>query len=68
MADEADKAQVSSDRLLEAGIAAHRNGGHLSDGQKDCIDCGEEIPEKRRKAAPGCERCIECQQDIEEKK
>jgi len=31
----------------------------------DCIDCSEEIPEKRRLAVPGCLRCIECQQDHE---
>lgn len=65
MADDADMAQASSEWLLEAGIAANRGGGHLSDGEKECIDCGEDIPEKRRKAAPGCERCIECQQDME---
>ena len=68
MTDEADKAQISSDRLLEAGIAAHRGRGHLGDGEKECIDCGEEIPEKRRKAAPGCERCIECQANFEGEK
>ena len=27
----------------------------------ECIDCGDEIPEKRRKAIPGCPRCINCQ-------
>ena len=27
-----------------------------------CEDCGEEIPEGRRLAAPGCTRCKDCQQ------
>lgn len=31
----------------------------------NCIDCGEEIPEARRKASPGCRRCIGCQQEFE---
>jgi phage/conjugal plasmid C-4 type zinc finger TraR family protein len=31
-----------------------------------CIDCGEDIPEARRKAQPGCERCIDCAQFYEE--
>ena len=26
-----------------------------------CIDCGNEIPEKRRNAIPGVLRCISCQ-------
>lgn len=31
----------------------------------DCLGCGEEIPEKRRQAVPGCTRCISCQEDFE---
>lgn len=31
-----------------------------------CEDCGEPIPEPRRRASPGCTRCIECQQLREE--
>jgi phage/conjugal plasmid C-4 type zinc finger TraR family protein len=30
-----------------------------------CEDCGEPIPEARRKAVPGCKRCVECQQEYE---
>lgn len=26
-----------------------------------CLECGEQIPEARRKASPGCQYCIECQ-------
>ncbi len=31
----------------------------------DCVDCGNEIPEKRRKKNPGCRRCVPCQADFE---
>lgn len=31
----------------------------------DCEDCGEPIPEARRRAVPGCIRCIECQERVE---
>ncbi|MEX3688875.1 TraR/DksA C4-type zinc finger protein [Paraburkholderia sp. BR14263] len=33
------------------------------DGPTHCVNesCGVEIPEARRKAAPGCRFCIECQ-------
>ncbi len=30
-----------------------------------CIDCGEEIPEKRQLAIEGCLRCRECQSDYD---
>lgn len=26
-----------------------------------CDDCGEDIPEARRLAVPGCRLCVECQ-------
>lgn len=26
-----------------------------------CIDCGEEIPEERRKSVPNAVRCVDCQ-------
>lgn len=28
----------------------------------DCLQCGTEIPEARRKALPGIMRCVTCQQ------
>jgi phage/conjugal plasmid C-4 type zinc finger TraR family protein len=31
-----------------------------------CQECGGKIPEKRRRAAPGCRRCVECQMDFEQ--
>lgn len=31
------------------------------DAAEFCVDCGEEIPDKRRRAAPGVETCIDCQ-------
>ena len=30
-----------------------------------CEECGEPIPEARRRAAPGCRCCITCQNEIE---
>lgn len=66
MVDEADQAQVSSERLLNASIAACR--GKASQGAVvsiECVDCEKVIPEARRKASPGCVRCIECQSDFE---
>jgi phage/conjugal plasmid C-4 type zinc finger TraR family protein len=30
-----------------------------------CDECGDEIPEGRRKAIPGCRLCIPCKQETE---
>ena len=65
MADEADMAQVKTDQLLNANIAACRSNLQGDSGREECIDCEEIIPSGRRKAVPGCERCIECQADFE---
>jgi phage/conjugal plasmid C-4 type zinc finger TraR family protein len=29
---------------------------------KECVECGEDIPEARRVAVPGCQLCIYCQE------
>jgi len=34
-------------------------------GRIRCEDCDAPIPERRRKAVPGCTRCVECQAEIE---
>lgn len=35
----------------------------MGQGAEVCIECDEEIPAKRRAAAPWAERCISCQDD-----
>ena len=32
-------------------------------GSPTCIDCGELIPDGRRKALPGVVRCVDCQEE-----
>ncbi len=66
MADDADMAQVKTDRLLNANIAACRSSLQGDSGREECVNCEKPIPAGRRKAVPGCERCIECQQNMEE--
>jgi len=69
MADALDKASEYAamgvaGRISEIRAAARAEG----EGEIYCEDCGEEIPEARRRAAPGCSRCISCQQDFERMK
>ena len=30
-----------------------------------CEDCGEEIPEARRRAVPGVKKCVKCQEKMD---
>jgi phage/conjugal plasmid C-4 type zinc finger TraR family protein len=32
----------------------------VGESLRDCAECGEEIPEKRRRAIPGVKLCVEC--------
>lgn len=49
------------DTVKDAVMSAR---ARLSTGEsaKYCDDCGEEIPEKRRKALSGARTCVSCQQ------
>ena len=33
------------------------------EGRTHCAECGEEIPEARRRALPGVRTCVECQSE-----
>ena len=58
---------------VQASIDLNDNAIHdvrerLPDPDKEyleCVDCGDEIPEARRKAIPGCPRCVACQELID---
>lgn len=65
MADFADQAAAAADEYLRAALAGIGSpvGG---DGEVfECVECGEEIPEARRKAVPGCIYCVTCQKMVE---
>jgi phage/conjugal plasmid C-4 type zinc finger TraR family protein len=66
MADEADQAQVLNEDFQAYVLEQNKNNREPGNYSGiDCIDCGDEIPEKRRIAQPGCRRCIDCQNDFE---
>lgn len=53
---------------IEASIAEElerlrAHSGPAGESARECVDCGEPIPEARRVALPGVKLCIECQQD-----
>ena len=34
---------------------------------KECVECGDEIPEARQKTVPGVQYCVYCQEYLERK-
>lgn len=40
-----------------------RRHAPVGESLTECADCGEPIPEARRKAQPGVKLCIDCQQE-----
>lgn len=64
MPDVFDVAQANEERSRD--IALSKVVGALKgQGREDCEDCGEDIPDERRKAVPSATRCIGCQQRFE---
>lgn len=70
MADEIDRAcareqQVREDALRDHARRAGLAGKTVADSALFCVVCGEEIPQVRRAAVPGCIRCVTCQARVE---
>jgi phage/conjugal plasmid C-4 type zinc finger TraR family protein len=43
------------------GVVAARARMPAGEGATHCEECGEEIPEARRRAIPGARTCVSCQ-------
>ncbi|MFH2064971.1 MAG: TraR/DksA C4-type zinc finger protein [Pseudomonadota bacterium] len=66
--DEGDYGQDMEARFRSMALEKHFQ--RVKDERADmtyfyCIDCGDEIPEKRRENEPGCTRCVPCQTKFE---
>jgi len=46
---------------LKDAVASARARMPAGEGLDDCEECGEPIPEARRKALPGARTCVACQ-------
>jgi len=64
MADIIDNASALEDLHRDAALSMHRID-HSAVSAKYCESCGEDIPEPRRVAVPGCKTCASCQEVIE---
>lgn len=67
MADEVDIASYLMEKELHQALEKHRqNAAQSAHGSKVCIECGDAIPEPRRKL--GFKLCVPCSSEKERKK
>jgi phage/conjugal plasmid C-4 type zinc finger TraR family protein len=67
MPDELDRNQERQEQERQALLAAHhaRMQKSATASATHCEECGDEIPEPRRAAVPGCRHCVDCQSWLE---
>lgn len=46
---------------VQDGVLRARSSLNMGGSATHCLECGEEIPEGRRRAVPGVRSCIVCQ-------
>ncbi|CZZ70891.1 TraR/DksA family transcriptional regulator [Enterobacter hormaechei] len=64
MADIIDSASEIEELQRNTALSAHRVNRNAVSAER-CGECGEDIPEPRRAAVPGCQTCASCQTDLE---
>lgn len=65
MSDDVDQAGELIALQEDIGIQRVRAQLPAGEGAAECQECGEPIPEARRKAMPGTQVCAECQTILE---
>ena len=58
--------QDQIDASVEDAVELARSRMPKGESLSHCEECGEAIPEARRRAVPGVRRCIDCQQASDE--
>lgn len=53
--------QEQIDDTVADAVLAARARLPAGEGESHCVECGEEIPERRRLAVPGAITCVPCQ-------
>ncbi|MCK2185718.1 TraR/DksA family transcriptional regulator [Halomonas getboli] len=64
MSDPTDNAtddQLFAEEQLARRVEQERLARETASGATHCVDCGEEIPVKRRELLPYATRCVDCQ-------
>lgn len=61
--DGAEQEQIEAS--LEDALALVRQHLPAGESARECVECGEPIPEARRQALPGVQLCIACQEEAD---
>ena len=59
--------QEQIDDTVSDGVQRARARMPAGESSEECDECGEKIPEGRRKALPGVRTCVACQSEIDRK-
>ena len=51
------------DTITDGVLRARARVCRAGEGETHCTECGEEIPEARRRAMPGVRTCVACQSE-----
>lgn len=65
--DDCDLGKMHADFYQKQALARELNKRPSGDSLTECEECGEDIPEARKKAVPGCVRCVKCEAEFERK-
>ncbi|PWW12657.1 DksA/TraR family C4-type zinc finger protein [Mangrovibacter plantisponsor] len=57
--------QAQIDSTVDDAVARARSSLPSGESLEFCAECGEPVPEARRKAVPGVRLCISCQQAVD---
>jgi phage/conjugal plasmid C-4 type zinc finger TraR family protein len=57
--------QEQIDQSIADAIQRARAQLPTGDGQRQCVECGEEIPTARREVMPGVRLCVACQEEAD---
>jgi phage/conjugal plasmid C-4 type zinc finger TraR family protein len=59
--------QDQIDDTVKDAVMAARARLPAGEGETHCVECGDEIPERRRQAIPGVRTCVSCQAERDKK-
>ncbi|MEM7567901.1 MAG: DksA/TraR family C4-type zinc finger protein [Pseudomonadota bacterium] len=63
-----DQIDASVEDALKRLRAEAPGSGPATPGPAECDDCGEDIPQARRKAVPGTRLCVACQSGADKRR
>lgn len=63
--DDIDKIQELEVSRIADRLSAIQREFTIQPASRECVECGDEIPDERRAALPHAMRCLECQSLLE---